>query len=238
MFEGTLNDLEGRAVERRTLLAPRAAPAEVLPWLASFLGLALDERWSADVRRTLLAELTWLFRFRGTVPGLTRFLEICLGVKPVIIEHFRLRGMAILGNEGTAPSAPIVGVGFRVGGAVTESASAPTTDLTTQDAFTTHAHRFTVIIPAELTADELDMVNDLLETHRPAHTIFDLCSVTSGMRVGLGLHLELTSIIGRSGGFRSAEVGSAVLGRGTIVGRPGTGMPLGPTRLGRDSRIG
>lgn len=235
-FEGTLNDLERRAIERRALVSPAAAPAEVLPWLASFLGLALDERWSADVQRKLLEEVVWLFRFRGTVPGLARFIEICVGVRPIIIEHFRLRGVSMLSGVATAPSAPIVGVGFRVGGALGDP-GAQTVTKTADDSFATHAHRFSVILPAELTQDELDMVNDLLDTHRPAHTIVDVCTVSAGMRVGLGLHVGLTSIIGRTGGFRSLQVGSAVLGSGVIIGRPG-GIPVGPTRLGLDSRIG
>lgn len=235
-FEGALADLEGRAIERRALVTPAAAPAEALPWLASFLGVALDERWSEAVRRALLQEAVWLFRFRGTVPGLTRLIEICVGVRPLVIEHFRLRGVAMLEGEAAAPAASVVGVGFRVGGALGEAAS-PVGATSAPDAFATHAHRFSVIIPAELTTDELDMVRDLLDRHRPAHTIVDVCTASAGMRAGLGLHLGLTSIIGRTGGFRTLQVGSALVGRGTIVGRP-EGMPLGPSRLGQDTRIG
>ena len=101
-FEGQLGELEAKADARAALLDPRSAPAEILPWLASFVGLLLDERMARaprpggkieDVRRTLIAEAIWLFRFRGTVPGLRHFVEIYLGIQTIIIEKFRVRGL-------------------------------------------------------------------------------------------------------------------------------------------------
>ena len=56
-----------RSDARAILLDPHAAPEEVLPWLASFLGLALDERWPLHARRELIAETPQLCRARGTV---------------------------------------------------------------------------------------------------------------------------------------------------------------------------
>jgi hypothetical protein len=58
------------------------------------------------------------------------------------------------------------------------------------------------------------------------------------MRVGRGLHVALTSIIGRSSGFSQLQIGSSTLGRGAIVGRPQADTVPGASRLGRDSRIG
>ena len=240
MFEGTLGEFEARSDARRTLFEPRSAPDEILPWLAGFLGLVLDERWPAETRRTMLEEATWLFRFRGTVPGLTRMLEIYTGTKVIIIEKFRARGLggAILGGTSAGLiSSSILGGGFRVGGAVGEADVSPL-HADTDDAFETHAHRFSVIIPASLSAEQTEVVNHMLEVHRPAHTVFDLCTVDSGMRVGLGLLVELTSIIGRGGGFTPAQLGGASLGRGALLGRPRTGTSVGNTRAGRDSRVG
>lgn len=230
MFDGMLADLEARAIERRVLLDPRSAPEESLPWLAGFVGLALDERWTPEVRVTLIREAVWLFRFRGTVPGLTRLLEICLGVTPVIIEHFRLRGVDVLLGEPTTPTtSSILGSGFQVGGAI-GAAAAPPLAPGEEDSFATHAHRFSVIIPATVSPEERDMVLHLLELHRPAHTIFDLCTVGSGMRVGQGLHVGLSSIVGRTGGFTPMQLGEGVLGQGVVVGRPESGARLGPGR--------
>jgi phage tail-like protein len=235
MFDGALGEMQGRADARHALIDPRSAPAELLPWLASFLGLALDERWGESVRRMLIAEAAWLFRFRGTVPGLTRFLEICTGATVILVESFRLRGMgsSALGQSPALGSTSVVGAGFRVGGAVGTSAAGPP-----DDSFATRAHRFGVVIAASLTADQVDMVRAVLDVHRPAHTLYDLCTVAEGCRVGLGLYVGLTSLVGRSGRFVPLQVGGSLLGRDAVVGRPGAGTVLGASRLGEDSQTG
>ena len=249
MFEGFLGETEARAVDRDLLLDPRDAPDEVLPWLASFVGLVLDERWAnapspagqppADVRRQYIEEAVWLFRYRGTLPGLKRFIEIYTGIAVVIVEHYRLRGLGVtvLGGSDAAAASSVVGVGFRVGGAVASEVAAPIAG-SVQDAFRTHAHRFTVIIASALSAEQLEVVRHIITLHRPAHTLFDICTVDAGMRVGHGLLLEISSVIGRSGGFVSLQLGGGTLGRGTIVGRPAAGGRFGSAGLGRSLQVG
>jgi phage tail-like protein len=240
MFDGTLTELDGRAADRDVLINPNAAPEEVMPWLASFVGLVLDLRWPAQARRTLIREAIQLFRFRGTVPAMKRFLEIYLGFSVVIIERFRLIGLggALLSNEGApATSRAIVGAGFRVGGALGELQTATLTG-TLEAAFRLDAHRFALVIPANLSDEQLDVVRHILDVHRPAHTAFDICTVGAGMRVGHGLHLGLSSVIGRTGAFTTLQVGATRLGRDAVVGRPDAGTVLGSSRLGGDSRVG
>lgn len=248
MFEGQLGEFEAKADARATLLDPRSTPAEILPWLASFVGLLLDERMARaprpggkieDVRRTLIAEAVWLFRFRGTVGGLRHFVEIYLGIETILIEKYRVRGLGgvLLGDSSGVATNSILGAGFRVGGAVGEDET-QLLGTTIDDAFETHAHRFSLVIPASLSSEQQDVVNQILELHRPAHTLVEVCTVAAGMRVGRGLHVELTSIIGRSGGFSQLQLGGTTLGRGSILGRPEPGTVIGGSRLGRDSRIG
>jgi hypothetical protein len=110
-------------------------------------------------------------------------------------------------------------------------------DGTLDDAFRTHAHRFTVLIPAPLSAAQLDVVRHIVEVHRPAHTVFELCTTGAGMRVGRGLMLELSSVVGRTGGFSPFQTGSSLLGRGAILGRPAEGATLGNGRAG-GARVG
>jgi phage tail-like protein len=249
MFEGFLGEIEARSADRDLLLDPRSAPEEALPWLASFVGLLLDERWAsapaprgqpaADARRKIIEAAVWLFRYRGTLPGLKRFIELYTGFPVVIIEHFRLRGLgaAVLGDTGSASSSSVVGYGFRVGGAVAADTPTPISG-TVADAFRTHAHRFTVIIPAALTTEQLDVVNNIISVHRPAHTIFDVCSVGAGMRVGRALLLEISSVIGPTGGFSPIQLGGSALGRGTIIGRPGPGTHVASSTLGENTIVG
>jgi phage tail-like protein len=237
--DGLVSELETRAAHREILLDPFGTPEEMIPWLASFLGMVTDERWSVSARRTLVSEAAWLFRFRGTVRGLSRFVEIYLGYRVAILERFRVRGLggAILGEAGAPSSRAVLGGGFRVGGAVGDPTESPL-EGSTEDAFRTHAHRFSVIVPGSLDREQLDVVNHILEVHRPAHTLVEVCTVDAGMRVGRGLHVGLSSTIGRTGGFRTLQLGAGALGRGGVVGRPEPGTVPGSARLGADSRVG
>jgi phage tail-like protein len=251
-LDGLLTELDGRATHRRALCDPWSAPQDLLPWLASWMGLVLDERWPAAAKRRLIDELAWLWRFRGTLTGLERFLAIYLearkgaGLRPRIVEHWRVRGLggAIVGGpgeSGAGESAPasraILGAGFRVGGAI-GTATEATVAGAGSDGFATHAHRFTVVVPARLDAEERAVLVHVLDQHRPAHTLFDLCTVDAGSRAGVGLYLGLSSIVGRGAGFRPLELGAASLGTDRILGRPGAGTRPGGSRAGFDSQVG
>lgn len=234
ILEGTSFELDARGDSRERLLDPRVTPPELLPWLASFLGLVLDERWPVCARRTLVREAAELFRLRGTVASIERLLEIYLGRRPLIVEHFKLRGLGgvlVGGSPDAAASGAIVGAGLRVGGA------AGTDTEPGADAFVTHAHRFTVVVPGLLASEQLLAVRDALDLHRPAHTLFDVCTVGSGMRVGRGLHVGLLSTIGRTGGFDTLQLGESSLGRGAVVGRPDHGARVGQDGVG-EVRVG
>lgn len=240
IFEGAFGELEARAETRSTLLDPHATPEELLPWLASFLGLTLDESWPERSKRQLIDEIPDLWRRRGTVGGLTRFLELYLGRKPILVEHFRLRGLggALLTDEASSLySGAIVGANLRVGGKVGTAGEGPLTGEET-DAFETHAHRFSVLIPTFLDAERMAAVRHILDSQRPAHTVVDICTVATGMRVGLGLHVELLSVIGRTGGWETAVVGSSRLDRTSVLGRPDRGTHVGVDRLGEGLRVG
>lgn len=239
-LDGTLNDLDAKAELRNALIDPRATPEEVLPWLAAFIGLVLDLRWPLAARRQLVREVGWLFRFRGTLPGLQRFLAIYLGYDVTILEKFKLRGLggALLGaTSGAAFTSSVLGAGFRVGGAI-DSATATSLQGTVQDAFKTHAHRFSVLIPGNLTDEQRAVVLEVLRVHRPAHTLFEICPIGSGMRLGRGLHVGLSSIVGRTAEFTSLQVGTWRLGRDEIIGRAEPGVRPGSSRLGSNSRVG
>ncbi len=237
-IEGFLGDADARAAERATLLHPCATPDELLPWLASFMGLVLDDRWPNRTRRALVAEIADLWRAKGTVCGLARFLEIFLGVRPVILERFRLRGLggAVLGSECAPRTTSVVGAGFVVGGDVQAAAEGPLAPGAIRDAFETHAHRFTVIVPGRLTAEQEQAVRFVLDTQRPAHTAYELCTVANGIRVGKALHVGVSSLVGRTGGFDELALGAAALGKRAVLGFADPGPRPGIARVGVPGR--
>ena len=78
----------------------------------------------------------------------------------------------------------------------------------------------------------------MLDSERPAHTAYELCTVDAGMRLGRGLHLALTSVIGPTGGLRPAYVGAGAADRDLILGGPSTGLAVEGSRLDVGARIG
>ena len=81
-------------------------------------------------------------------------------------------------------------------------------------------------------------VRQVLDSERPAHTAYELCTVDAGMRLGRGLHLALTSVIGPTGGLRPAYVGAGAADRDLILGGPSTGLAVEGSRLDVGARIG
>jgi phage tail-like protein len=237
-FAGMLGDLDLLSALRHVLLNPDATAEEALPWLAGFLGLVLDQRWSLPAKRQAIREAAWLFKFRGTIPGLKRFIRIVSGVDPILIEMYRLRGGVVIGEPVARSSRSIVGGGFRVGGSV-GTAEETTLAAESDDGFDTHAHRFTVMLPGSFRKETLDLIASLLEVHRPAHTMYQMCTVGAGMRVGRGLHVEIASIVGPGSGFSLLHIGGSVLGRNALLGRPalGSGGEDGYFREERDDAV-
>ncbi|MCI5224068.1 MAG: hypothetical protein D3924_15710, partial [Candidatus Electrothrix sp. AR4] len=240
IMEGSMREVDLRAVYRQVLLDPEAAPQEMLEWLAGFIGLVLDKRWPLAAQRTLIRNGAWLFRFRGTVNGLKRFIEIYLGRSIEIVEHFKVRGLggAIVGEADALASGAVLGAGFRVGGKLGEDEAVSAGGEDIEDAFASHAHRFSLIIPVSLDQEQREVIEHILALQRPCHTLFDICSVDAGMKVGVALYLGLTTMAGRSSGFGELRAGSSCLGRRDIIGRPVSGTRPGSSRVGEDSRIG
>lgn len=232
-LDGLLHELDERAAQRDVLLTPSVAPQEVLNWLASFAGLVLDRRWPEAARRQLIGQAFGLFQRRGTAAALGQLLELYLGLRPALIEQWQLRGLggALLGVDRDNAAVAVLGRTIRAGGSAAAE-PAPGGELTS-DAFRTSAHRFSVVVPADLSTEQLDVVHSILDAHRPAHTVVEVCELGFGMRVGRHLRLGLTSIVGPDAGWGPAIVGRIALGGDAVVG-----IPAEAARIGTDATVG
>jgi len=241
---GLDDDLAAQSAQRHALLKPCSTPAAALPWLAGWLGLTLDERWSERARRSFIREAPWLLRRRGTPWALRRMIEIVTGAPVLIVEQFRLRGLGRLGADASGQGwdePAVLGLGLRVGGPLGR-AEVQGEAAEIADSFALNAHRFAVIVQAELTPETEAAVRHLLEQHRPAHTLYSLCALGQGARMGRGLQLGLNTVLGAGSAFGPLQLGAATLGRNQVLGQaratgPG-GLRPGRVRLGADSHIG
>lgn len=64
--------------------ADRRAPAEFIPWLASWVACSLRDEWDDETRRRVVAQAVPLYRLRGTREGLRRMLEIYVGLSDTV----------------------------------------------------------------------------------------------------------------------------------------------------------
>ena len=230
--EGLLHDLDVRAAGRDALIDPARTDADRLGWLADLIGVDLDVRWPEAARRQLLAEAFLLYRSRGTLAFLERLLQLYLGVRPPIVERWRLRGFggATLGAQPAGAPPPSVGGGIATGalgrfviGGLSEG----------EDAYTAAAHRFTVVVPALLSNEQRAVVETIVARHKPAHTRADICEVGDGLRVGRRSHAGVTTVVAPGPARRPAVLGGAELGAVT-AGQPETGSRIGAgTVVGR-----
>ena len=140
---------------------PAFTPIKLLPWLASWVDLTLDDHWPEAKRRQLLKAAVSLYRKRGTRRGLQEYLEIYTGAQVQISEH---------GAHNF-----LLGPGARLGpGVALGTLNMP--------------HTFTVTVylpPAETVgataadrkryeADRRQMIESIIEAEKPAHTSYNL----------------------------------------------------------------
>jgi phage tail-like protein len=131
----------------------RLAPPDLLPWLATWVDLILDEDWPEEKQRQLLGSMVLLYRQRGTRRGLQKYLEIYTGQKPEIVEHraqnFRLGPAARLG---------------------------PSLALGKQNV--SHTFSVTLLLPAAASETERKArrrkIEAIIDSEKPAHTVYDL----------------------------------------------------------------
>lgn len=58
---------------------PALTPPDFLEWLASWVGIEIDEAWATERRRAAVATAVEMYRMRGTVSGLRANVEVLSG---------------------------------------------------------------------------------------------------------------------------------------------------------------
>jgi phage tail-like protein len=152
-------EIESQVEDFGLLLDVAGAPADFLPWLASWFDLTLEQVWSEAQQRAFLHNIIKLYRWRGTIRGLRLLLQLHANLPepmPQIVEHYRGIGQPALESWlGQSPEGD-------------------------------EPHHFSVLLPAQAidTEEKRTIVMRLIESNKPAHTHFSLRSVAPGLRLG------------------------------------------------------
>jgi phage tail-like protein len=121
MFESFWKPVNQQIEQVENYFDPDISPPEFIPWLASWVGLPVDESIPLERMRALVRNATTLFQRRGTKQALETYLEIYTTGQVEILErraaNFILGPAARLGNEialGTANQPNTILIRLRV----------------------------------------------------------------------------------------------------------------------------
>ena len=101
---------------------PLISPEDFLPWLASWVGIVLDENWPVEQQRAFIRNAVELFRMRGTVRGIKAEIELLTGGGVELSETGDVAYSSV-------PNGPLPGEDYpRLSIRVTLPAGSPVTD--------------------------------------------------------------------------------------------------------------
>lgn len=180
-FEGFYTTIEDMIEQVYFLFDPQTAHPDALDWLASWMGLVLDPLWSEKRRRFFISHLYRLYQMRGTPAGLEAAIRM-------YTDHESDLSPELFDFKNRERSRVRVIEHF-----LTRNVDADETLSETQR-IAVAAHRFTVLLPHDLSDEEVLMAERIIDIEKPAHTDYALKRYWDVFRVGearLGLDTEL-----------------------------------------------
>jgi phage tail-like protein len=238
LFETIFEGLDQQIDELHRHFDSRLTPPGFLSWLASWVGLTLDDDVPEDRVRRFIQRSSSLYNRKGTAEALIEFLEIYTGRPVFLIEHLRGLKPLVLGDR---ESGFILGnrtmllsggpKGMRVGDtSVVGYAAVRDRIADPEEPFLSVARRFTVVFdmdPGEFQKRE-GTLQRIVAEQKPAHTSCSLRALRTQGEVGNAV----LGVGGSVGGPQPYRVGMTSLGSGSAVTRDPT------LRLERGAWIG
>ncbi|TDE98783.1 phage tail protein I [Occultella glacieicola] len=69
-----------------TYLDPHLAPEDFLEWLADWVGVEVDDAWSLERKREIVAQAAQIHRLRGTAAGLELAVRLVTGAEVTVAD--------------------------------------------------------------------------------------------------------------------------------------------------------
>jgi phage tail-like protein len=253
-FLSIFDTVRGCISDQITYLAryfdPKATPAkpcvpgetDFLTWLASWLGLSLRSGWPVHKRRELVRQAHKLYKLRGTPEGMRLAIELYAGVRPQILELFKLRRWLFVNGSrlgdgnvfGDAVTKRLkVGSNSQIGSFQLIDFGDPQLDL-----FNAYAYQFVVVVPRWPGATDGDekALQQVIDLAKPAETLGKLQWAEPRFRLGIQAFVGVDTVIGR---YPLGVIeGHGKLGYDTVLGDPAEEATRHSMKIGDTSRVG
>ncbi|MEW8053213.1 MAG: phage tail protein, partial [Candidatus Thiodiazotropha sp.] len=243
LFDASLETVDAAIARFPALIDGARTRDEVLPWIAHFLSITLDQTWDADTRRRMLKAAPDLFRRRGTRTGLNRSIRLAYNLNddPAIIEHGleRVWG-AVADKERPVAAAAQLGhtrlfsrnrARLTLGASPLDQTPVMSYGNPVTDPHSVGAFRFTVSLPVSAGVDEA-VLSRLVESQKPAHTLATLrTGSANGFRLGGQLRLGIDTLVVRPRPQVLNEPGTWLAHNSILGGETPPGPILGHSAL-------
>ncbi len=201
LFEDFFNAVDKKIFNFHNLLDPKTTPIDFLPWFSAMLGVSYNDQWQELNFRNMLRKLPQLYKKRGTRDGLIDLLLTFLmpnliseheykkkNKTPIMLfENFQLK--CLKGNDSDYYKEHY-------------------------DLYGTDPNIFSVLIDEDLLdAQKLDVVREIVENEKPAHTLANICPLTNWFYLGTHTYLGLNTVLGDP----TFVVGTSALSRDTRI---------------------
>lgn len=247
LFDSGLETIDACVARLPAALDAGSTDAELLPWLASILGIGFDPAWNVATRRRLLASAPELFRRRGTPGGLRLALELVAGddrpgAGALIVEYGLDRSWGALASTDATRSGRTIRPAARLGATRLFSRSAARIRLGSSpigsvpvlsygnpddDPRETGAFRFSVDLPADAAISSESLLA-LVNSQKPVHTLATVRKGGTGSFLinGLG-RLGIDTLIRRPAATVLGERGFRLGSNSVVGGSVARGVVLG-----------
>ena len=265
LFQSFFSGVEYEIDSLPALFDPHATPKAFLSWLAGCLGFEIDDNWSEEKQREIIARIFGLSGRRGTAAGLRDILRLLAGVDAIIEEPLLNASWWSLPSRDaccdecasscgmpewereqnsrlgwTTMLAPAQPQGAVVGtSAVLDQSHLITDGDFGAPLFTDVAYQFCVMVYRSqvMGPESIANLRRIIEQEKPAHAAYELCIIDPLFRVGFQSRVGIDSVV--AGAPRSLALGSdRSLGVDSALAGPPPSS-LGPeNRLGISTRLG
>lgn len=187
LFESFFMDLEGKILSLNKYFDVDSAPDNFIPWLASWVGLNFDQRWSTEFIRRLIQKAPELYKAGGTRNGLQEMISLYLDTDKsdvIIFEGLQLNCIKDVITR-TNYSEMFFG----------------------QD---NPIYSFSVLLHSRLVdEDRLEVIKQIIEDEKPAHTVGHIRLITPRFILNHHTYLGVNAIIYSEVGTQDFVIGTS-----------------------------